>query len=159
MFRHREGVTDGFVGALRGALCGLALVAASNGWAADHLPNAAAHIGTIVINNDDQFTTNSYVTLVVGAATNELGAVSQMQFSNDGNTWSVPEAYQSTTQWRLQDDGIYPLRMNTVLRTVYVRFRNGAGQWSKAVSDGIVLARSSVDLPRIKHVYIAQQRP
>ena len=49
--------------------------------------------------------------------------------------------------------------MNTVLKTVYVRVQFGDGTWSKAFSDGIVFAKSSLDIPQTKEVWILQQRP
>ncbi|MCC6821339.1 MAG: hypothetical protein IT579_11465, partial [Verrucomicrobia subdivision 3 bacterium] len=50
----------------------LLLIAMVAGWqtavsGAAHLPNAAAHIGTVVINRNDQFTTNVSVTLTLNA--------------------------------------------------------------------------------------------
>jgi hypothetical protein len=124
----------------------------------DYLPNAAGHIGTIVINNGDQFTTNVSVTLNLSAVNDGTG-VSQMQFSNDNLTWSTPEPYQTTRLWQLLNDGVYPPQMNTVLKTVYVRYQDGAGIWSKAVSDSIVLARSSADIPQSQELWIMQQEP
>lgn len=125
---------------------------------ADHLPNAAAKIGTVVINNDAQFTTHLEVTLTIKGVNNGTG-LSAMQFSNDGETWSAPEPYRTSKSWTLADDGLYPVGMNTVLRTVYVRFRDGAGRWSKAVTDSIVFAKSASDVPQIKEVWIMQQKP
>lgn len=141
----------------------LLLIAMVAGWqtavsGAAHLPNAAAHIGTVVINRNDQFTTNVSVTLTLNAVDSGTG-VAKMQFSNDNETWSVAEKYRTNKVWLLVDDGSYPAKMNTVLKTVYTRFQDGAGNWSKAVSDSIVFARSSADVPRIREVWIAQHRP
>ncbi len=125
--------------------------------AADYLPNAAAHIGTVVINQDQQFTANSAVILTLNAVDDGTG-VAQMQFSNDELAWSAPEPYQGTKQWVLAAP-VYPPAMSTVLETVYVRFQDGAGQWSKPVSDSITFARSASDIPQIREVWIAQQVP
>ncbi len=125
--------------------------------AAAHLPDAAVKIGRIKINQDAQFTTNTTVTLSMSARSPESG-VAAMQFSNDGRVWSPVESFKTARQWRL-DDGAYPPRMNTVLKTVYARFRYGNGKWSKAVTDSIILARSPADVPRIQEVWIVQKRP
>jgi hypothetical protein len=121
------------------------------------LPDAAGHIGTIVINNNDQFTTSLWVTLRINAVDDGNGVL-QMQFSNDGDNWTAPEPYQTTRSWGLLDGG-YPPQMNTVLKTVYVRFQDGLGNWSKAVTDSIVLARTALDVPQIEELWIAQQAP
>lgn len=138
--------------------CLLVVFCLSTVRAADHLPNAAAKVGTVVINGDAQFTTHLEVTLTIKGVNNGTG-LSAMQFSNDGETWSAPEAYRTSKQWTLADDGLYPVGMNTVLRTVYVRFRDGAGRWTKAVTDSIVFAKSASDVPQIKEVWVMQQKP
>jgi len=121
------------------------------------LPDAAGNIGTIVINSNDQFTTNLNVSLTLNAVDDGYG-VTQMQFSNDGDNWSAPEPYQPTRPWVLPD-GDYPPIMNTVLKTVYVRFEDGLGNWSQAVSDSIVLARTPLDVPQADELWVAQQLP
>jgi len=125
----------------------------------EYLPDAASHLGTVVINQDDQFATDPLVTLSIKATDNGSG-VMQMQFSNDDQNWSPPEDYATNRQWQLAvADGDYPPLMNTVLKTVYVRVRYGDGTWSKAFSDGIVFAKSQQDVPQIQEVWIMQQRP
>lgn len=121
------------------------------------LPDAAGHIGTVVINNNEQFTTNLSVLLTINAIDDGNGVL-QMQFSNDGDNWTPPEAYQTVRAWTLLD-GDYPPKMNTVLKTVYVRFQDGLGNWSTAVSDSIVLAKSPIDVPQIDELWIAQEEP
>ena len=126
---------------------------------AEYLPDAATHLGTVFINQDDQFTKDQLVTLSIKAVDNGTG-IAQMQFSTDDQNWSAPEAYGTNKQWQLPvtvED--YPPLMNTVLKTVYVRVKYGNGTWSKAFSDGIVFAKSAVDIPQIKEVWIMQQRP
>ena len=125
----------------------------------DYLPDAAAHLGTLFINYDDQFTQDPLVTLNISAVDTGSGVV-QMQFSNDDQNWSAPEAYATNKQWQLTvaaED--YPPLMNTVLKTVYVRVQHGDGTWSKAFSDGIVFAKSTQDIPLIQEVWVMQQRP
>ena len=54
-----------------------------------------------------------------------------MQFSNDNLTYSAPEAYATTKSWTLSTgDG---------LKSVYVKFKDAAGNWSNPVSDSITL--------------------
>ena len=126
---------------------------------AEYLPDAATHLGTVFINQDRQFTTNQLVTLDIRAVNNGSG-LAQMQFSNDDLVWSAPETYATNKQWWLPvTEADYPPRMNTVLKTVYVRVKYGNGTWSKAFSDGIVFAKGPQDLPQIKEVWIMQQRP
>lgn len=127
--------------------------------ASDYLPDAATHLGTVVINNDDLYTTNPAVTLSIHALGNGLG-ITQMQFSNDDENWSKPVLYATSKQWQLDvapED--FPPSMNTVLKTVYVRVKYGNGVWSKAFSDGIIFARSSLDVPIVQEVWIMQSRP
>lgn len=123
---------------------------------ASHLPDAALKIGTLQINQNAQFTTNTSVLLSVKGV--NLGSSSSMQFSNDGQVWSAPEPYKTSRLWQLTEGG-YPPRMNTVLKTVYVRFRSGTGAWTRAVTDSIILARTSADVPNVKEVWITQARP
>lgn len=95
---------------------------------ADSIPPA----GTIKINNDSQYAKSTTVTLTLSAQDNPGGSgLSQMQFSNDGATWSAPEAYATTKTWTLASgDGT---------KTAYVKYKDGAGNWSAAYSDGITL--------------------
>jgi hypothetical protein len=54
-----------------------------------------------------------------------------MEFSNDNAVWSTPEDYNTSKMWTLSSgDG---------LKTVYVKFQDGAGNWSDAISDSITL--------------------
>ena len=114
-------------------------------------------MGKISINKDTQFTTNRAVVLSVAGANSGAG-ITAMRFSNDGRTWSQAEAYRTTKQWELSEP-VYPPRMNTTLKTVYVQFRKTTGEWTKAVTDSIVFARSPADVPQIKEIWITQQRP
>lgn len=88
--------------------------------------------GTIKINNDAQYTTSTSAALTLSAQDNTGGSgVSQMQFSNDGATYSTPEAYATARTWTLTTgDGS---------KTVYVKFKDNAGNWSVAYSDTIIL--------------------
>ena len=86
--------------------------------------------GSVTINSGAAGTNNANVTLTL-SATDNSGTVAQMQFSNDGTTYSTPEAYATTKTWTLTSgDGT---------KTVYAKFKDPAGNWSAPVSDTIVL--------------------
>jgi len=94
------------------------------------LPDTTAPTGSIEINNDTQYTKLTVVTLNLTATDSESG-LSQMQFSNDGSNWSSPEPYATTKTWTLTPgDGI---------KTVYVKYKDTAGNWSEPFSDSITL--------------------
>ncbi|MDG5466808.1 SBBP repeat-containing protein [Deltaproteobacteria bacterium IMCC39524] len=85
--------------------------------------------GDVVINNDDDATSQTTVALALSAADNN--SVIQMKFSNNGVDWSVPEPYALTKDWTIEGaDGV---------KTVYVQFEDGAGNWSSSVVDSIEL--------------------
>jgi len=88
--------------------------------------------GTIKINNDSQYTKSTTVTLTLSAQDNAGGSgLSQMQFSNDGITWSTPESYATAKTWTLSSiEGA---------QSVYVKYKDAAGNWSSAYSDDIIL--------------------
>lgn len=88
--------------------------------------------GTIKINNDDQYTRFTAVTLSLSAQDNSGGSgISQMQFSNDNSAWSAAEPYAVSKSWAL------PAGEGT--KTVYVRYKDAAGNWSSCFSDTILL--------------------
>ncbi|NQU19318.1 hypothetical protein HQ550_04095, partial [bacterium] len=99
----------------------------SNGIVVDTQPPQ----GTIIINNDQPYTNSISVTLSLSASDSTSGMVvgAQMQFSNDNIEWSIPEGYDATKVWILSEgDGE---------KTVYVRFRDVAGNWSGPFFDDI----------------------
>jgi hypothetical protein len=54
-----------------------------------------------------------------------------MQFSNNGTSYSSPEAFSTTKAWTLTTgDGT---------KTVSAKFKDGAGNWSTAYTDTIIL--------------------
>jgi len=86
--------------------------------------------GSVTINSGVTYTNTTAVTLNL-SATDDSGTVAQMQFSNDNATYSTPEAYATTKTWTLTSgDGT---------KTVYVKFKDPAGNWSTPVTDTIVL--------------------
>ena len=86
--------------------------------------------GSVSIDGDAAYATTTAVTLTL-SATDDSGTVSQMQCSNDGTTYSTPEAYATTKSWTLASgDG---------LKRVSVKFSDPSGNWSSPVSDAITL--------------------
>jgi len=89
--------------------------------------------GTITINGGAASTNNTSVTLTLSCS--DVNGCSQMQFSNDEVTYSTPEVYATSKAWTLTSgDGT---------RTVYVKFKDTAGNWSLAFSDTILLDTSA----------------
>jgi len=92
--------------------------------------DTTAPVGTIKINNGALYTNSTNVTLNLSATDLESG-LSQMQFSNDGITYSTAEGYATTKAWTLTSgDGT---------KTVYVKYKDVAGNWSSPVSSTIIL--------------------
>ncbi len=86
--------------------------------------------GTIVINGGAAYATSTGVTLAL-SATDTLSGMGQMRFSNDGVSWSVWEAYGTSKAWTLTSgDGT---------KTVYVQYRDNAGNISGSFTDTIGL--------------------
>jgi alpha-tubulin suppressor-like RCC1 family protein len=85
--------------------------------------------GSIVINNGAAFTNTTTVILTLSAADSGSG-LSQMQFSNDGSTWSTPEAYATSKSWMLTNgDGT---------KTVYIKFKDNANNWSNSIASNTI---------------------
>jgi hypothetical protein len=92
--------------------------------------DTAAPTGTISINSGDAATNSTSVTLTLTC--NDTGSgCDLMQFSNDGSSYSVLEAYAASKAWTLTaGDGT---------KTVYVKFKDKAGNLSGAFTDDILL--------------------
>ncbi len=89
-----------------------------------------APTGTIVINSGMDYTASTTVTLTLSAS-DALSGVSQMRFSNDGATWGTWRAYATSAAWTLSaGDGT---------KTVYVQYRDIAGNDSGSFTDTIIL--------------------
>lgn len=92
--------------------------------------DTTAPTGSISINSGASATNTRTVTLTL-TATDNSGSVAQMRFSDNGSTYSTAEAYATTKSWMLPtSDGP---------KTVYVQFKDAAGNWSAAATDSIVL--------------------
>jgi len=96
----------------------------------ESIPDTTPPTGTISINNGAQYTNSTSVTLTLSASDSGSG-VSRMRFSNDGTSWSGEENYATSKAWALiSGDGT---------KTVYVQYKDNAGNWSGSISDTIIL--------------------
>lgn len=105
-------------------------------------PDTTPPSGTIQVTGVEgmaERTGNPAVTLSLSATDSGsgMGSGAQMQFSSNGTTWSSPEPYQNTKAWSLTD----VTAGTEQTRTVYVRFKDVAGNWSNPASDSIILDR------------------
>gem|GEM_PF-5661398 len=118
--------------------------------AAKKVNDAAPPTGSIVINGGGVSTHTAYVTLTLSASDPQSG-VSQMRFSNDGTNWSDWETYASTKQWTLTP--------GNGVRTVYVQYRNSAGNISTHTANiSLLLYRELVDFDGDRKTDIAVYR-
>ena len=86
--------------------------------------------GSILIEGGAVYATSSSVTLNL-SATDSLSGVADLRFSNNGSSWVAWEPYASTKSWTLDaGDGT---------KTVYVEYRDNAGNSSSSNNDTIVL--------------------
>ncbi len=94
--------------------------------------DTAVPMGSVVINDGDDYTTAIGVTLTLSGDDGTGSGVADMQFSNDNAAWSGWEAYAASKAWDLATgDGV---------KTVYVQFRDAAGNIStQAITDTITL--------------------
>ena len=101
--------------------------------------DATPPTGTISINNNANYINSTAVSLTLSAQDEAGGSgVSQMQFSNDNATWAAPEAFALSRSWDLgPGDG---------MKTVYVKFKDIAGNWSQVYSDTITLDTTPPEL-------------
>jgi hypothetical protein len=89
--------------------------------------------GSIVINAKAPYTGSTSVTLALAAKDNS-GSVASMQFSDNKTAWSAWEDFATTKG--------YALTSGAGKKTVYVRFRDPAGNISAIYSDSITLDTS-----------------
>ena len=76
--------------------------------------------GTITIKSNPDYTNSVSVTLSLSCT--DITNCSQMQLSNDGSNWSSLESYATTKDWLLTE--------GDETKTVYVKFKDNAGNWS-----------------------------
>jgi len=79
--------------------------------------------GTVSINDGDEVTysTNVVLTLFATDGSKELDESALMIISNNNKDWSDPEPYKTTKMWTLSS--------GEGEKTVYVKFRDAAGNW------------------------------
>lgn len=99
------------------------------------VPDTTPPTGGVSINGGAARTTSRTVTLSLNAA-DSAGTVTGMRISNDGVTYAAEVAYATSCSWTLTSgDGI---------KTVYVLFKDSAGNWtSTAATDTIELRLDS----------------
>lgn len=103
-----------------------------------------APIGNLTINNGAATTSYTLVTLRVSAS-DALSGVSEMRFSNDGQTWSSWESYSATrSNWDLT---AYGGTRQEGSKTVYAQVCDRAGNESPAFTATITLVPSDKPLP------------
>jgi hypothetical protein len=85
--------------------------------------------GSISINGGDTFANSNSVSLSLSAS--DTSGVSKMRFSNDGANFTDPENYSSSKTW--------PLSPGDGNKTVYVQYKDNAGNWSSSYTDTIIV--------------------
>ena len=84
--------------------------------------------GTISINSGATYINSTSVTLTISAS--DSSGVVQMQMRNNNSTWYT-YSYTTSKSW--------PLTSGDGTKYVYVKFKDGAGNWSSVKSDSIIL--------------------
>jgi hypothetical protein len=104
--------------------------------------DTAPPTGSVVINGGASYTTATQVNLTLSASDAASG-VSQMRFSNDGSSWSAWEPFATLKARTLPSgDGT---------KTVYVQYRDKAGNASGSYSASILLDASAPAAPSNFH--------
>lgn len=85
--------------------------------------------GNVSINNGAVSASNASVSLNLSYS----GSVTDMRFSNNNSSWSIWESYSTSKSWNLMAAG------GDGQKTVYVQFRDGAGNVSSSFADTIIL--------------------
>lgn len=96
--------------------------------------------GTVVINGGAA-ATNNPATVLTLAAEDAGSGVSQMQFSNDGSTWSPAESYATSKSWTLN--------AGEGTRTVSARFMDNEGNWMPVPCISTIMLDSSLPIVTI----------
>jgi hypothetical protein len=93
--------------------------------------DTAGPTGSIVVDGDAPYVNSTSVVLTLSAGDGSGSGVSGMRFSNDGASWSIWEPYAATKGWTLvTGDGT---------KTVYVQYRDAAGNESIVIEDTTIL--------------------
>ncbi|MBI2840202.1 MAG: heparinase II/III family protein [Acidobacteria bacterium] len=92
--------------------------------------------GLVTINGGGSYTSTPAILLMLSASDQQSGLMPGGMFSvsNDNQTWSQPVPYTTLGRWLLSsgDGG----------KTVYVKFKDAAGNWSAPATDTVVLSSS-----------------
>ena len=103
-------------------------------------------VGTVEINADSPYTTSTHVA-VDAPATDALSGVVEIALSNDGVTWTI-EGCCGVVPWPIT------LPSPNGVHTVYVKWRDGAGNWSAVESDSIVLDTVAATVTTPKSAFV-----
>jgi len=101
------------------------------------LDTTAPTSNTISINSGAAYTNNPTTTLTL-SSTDTTSGVSQMQFSCDNSNWTTAEAYATTKTFNITNQTGAGCSTGDGTKTVYVKYKDNAGNWSTAVSDSII---------------------
>jgi len=93
--------------------------------------DTTAPTGSITVNGGAASTNVPGVSLGLSAADTGGSGISKMQFSNDNTNWSAWETYAASKSWTLA--------AGNGVKTVYVRYKDVAGNVSATYSDAITL--------------------
>ncbi|MDP2905898.1 MAG: RHS repeat-associated core domain-containing protein [Candidatus Omnitrophota bacterium] len=106
-------------------------------------PDTTAPTGSVKINNDAVYVNSTSVNLSLSASDSGsgMGQGSQMCFSNDGATWSNPEAYAAVKAWTLSS--------GSGAKTIYAKYKDAAGNWSAAYPDTVILDTTAPVTPLV----------
>ena len=142
----KDGVTYVFTGWSDGKAASHNITATDGAsYTATFTADATGPTGTVSINGGAATTTALQVTLSV-PATDALTGVAAVRLSDDGSTW-VTRAYAASQAWTLPAVG--------GTRTVYVQWRDGAGNWSSTASDSITLDRTGPTVSGFQRSFVA----
>ena len=142
----KDGVTYVFTGWSDGKAASHNITATDGAsYTATFTADATGPTGTVSINGGATTTTARQVTLSV-PATDALTGVAAVRLSDDGSTW-VTRAYAASQAWTLPAVG--------GTRTVYVQWRDGAGNWSSTASDSITLDGAGPTVSGFQRSFVA----
>jgi dipeptidyl aminopeptidase/acylaminoacyl peptidase len=102
-----------------------------------------APAGSVIINNEDNSTASTSVTLTLSA--NDTSGVAQMRFSDNGTYWTGWETYATSKNWTMPSgDGE---------KIVYVQFKDVAG-WVSGSYSAIILLETPKEAPFPTTTYV-----
>ncbi|MEY2432673.1 MAG: hypothetical protein QOC92_2398 [Acidimicrobiaceae bacterium] len=107
------------------------------------LQDSDAPTGTVWVNGVDTQTSNSVVNVSI-LGRDDVSGVDTVRLSNDGTTWSAPQAYTGhdsivqNISWDMAD-ARYGGTAAAGPHTVYVQFHDKSGKWSASITDTLSL--------------------